>query len=129
MVFMQRSFDLKENEKISMQIKQLLMDLHIKNKHNYLQGYGAWAPDQDSKLLKIAKETYKELFYEDIRVTAIHATLENGIFRGNYPDLQMITYGPSGFDAHSPDERLEIKSVEKAWKFLIQLIKNLSTSY
>lgn len=123
--FMQRSFDIKENEKISMEIKNLLTNLNLKFKHTFIEGYGAWIPDRSSRLFQIAKKTYKALFNEEINTLAIHATLENGIFRGHYPNLQMITYGPNGYDAHSPDERLEVKSVEKSCKFLIQLLKDL----
>jgi len=100
--------------------------LKVKCSLNFYAGYGAWIPDMDSELLKITKETYKKLYNEEIKVNAIHATLETGIFRKIFPELQMISYGPNGYDAHSPDERLEIQSIEKACEFLIQLIKNLS---
>ncbi|MHA1723440.1 MAG: beta-Ala-His dipeptidase [Promethearchaeota archaeon] len=124
--FMARSFDLKENEKIALQIKELLKNLNSRFKLNFYEGYGAWAPEFDSHIVNVAKKTYKQLFKEELNVTALHATLENGIFKQHYPHLQMITYGPTGLNAHSPEERLEIRSVEKSWKFLIQLIKNLS---
>ncbi len=126
MLFMPRSFEIGENEKVSMKMKQLLDTLKVKCSLNFYAGYGAWIPDMDSELLKITKETYKKLYNEEIKVNAIHATLETGIFRKIFPELQMISYGPNGYDAHSPDERLEIQSIEKACEFLIQLIKNLS---
>ncbi|MHA1805705.1 MAG: beta-Ala-His dipeptidase [Promethearchaeota archaeon] len=125
-MFMQRSFNLKENEKIALQIKELLERLNCKFKLNFYEGYGAWAPEFNSHIVNVAKKTYKHLFQEELNVTALHATLENGIFKQHYPQLQMITYGPTGLNAHSPEERLEIRSVEKSWKFLIGLITNLS---
>ena len=88
-------------------------------------GYPGWEPDPDSKLLETAKSSYEKLFGKEPRIRAIHAGLECGLFLEKYPDLEMISIGPTLQGVHSPDERLEIESVEKFWKLLVDIIQNL----
>ena len=88
--------------------------------------YPGWTPNFQSKLLKRCKEIYKELFNEDINIKAIHAGLECGILKKIFPKMEMISFGPTNEGAHSPDERLLIKSVAKVWKLLINLLRKLS---
>ncbi len=80
--------------------------------------YPGWQPNVNSQMLKIARSKYKELFNDEPRVVACHAGLECGILGERYPGLDMISFGPNIRGAHSPDERAEIKSVQKFWKFL-----------
>ena len=122
----QRSFEVFSNLIISEKIMALfkLTDLNIKLKT--IGGYGGWKPDFSSNLLKISKETYKELFNEEVNAKAFHVGLEPGVFKIKFPEVEMISIGPNTIGPHSPDERLEIKSVEKLWKFLIKLLKNLN---
>ncbi|MGB3591029.1 MAG: aminoacyl-histidine dipeptidase [Nonlabens sp.] len=80
--------------------------------------YPGWEPNTDSAILEIAKTKYAELFNHKPRVVACHAGLECGILGERYPGLDMISFGPNIRGAHSPDERAEIKSVQKFWKFL-----------
>ena len=77
-------------------------------------------------MLKKCKETYKEIFNEDIDIKAIHAGLECGILKKKFPQMEMISVGPTNEGAHSPDERLLIKSATKVWKLLISLLRKLS---
>ncbi len=91
-------------------------------------GYPGWSPNPDSKILKIMKEVYKNLFGREPEVTAIHAGLETGIIGKNYPDLEMISFGPTIKFPHSPDEKVEIASVEKFWKLLTETLKVLAES-
>jgi dipeptidase D len=84
--------------------------------------YPGWTPNFQSKLLSKCKETYKELFNEDIKIKAIHAGLECGILKKKFPQMEMISIGPTNVGAHSPDEKLNIKSVGKVWKFLVKLL-------
>jgi dipeptidase D len=100
-----------------------LADLNIKITHN--GNYPGWDPDFNAELLQTAKKTYRELFKEDAVIQAIHAGLECGILKQHFPDIDMISFGPTVEGAHSPEERLKIQSVEKVWKFLIKLLKNL----
>lgn len=80
--------------------------------------YPGWNPNPNSEILKILKGKYKELFKQEPRVVACHAGLECGILGQNYPDMDMISFGPTILGAHSPDERVQISSVQKFWKFL-----------
>ena len=86
--------------------------------------YPGWTPNADSAILKIAEAKYKELFKEDPKVAACHAGLECGILGQNYPDLDMISFGPTINGAHSPDERVSISSVQKFWKFLLAILED-----
>jgi dipeptidase D len=80
--------------------------------------YPGWNPNPTSEILKIVTTQYKQLFGEAPSVVACHAGLECGILGKNYPDLDMISFGPTIKGAHSPDERVQISSVQKFWKFL-----------
>jgi len=89
------------------------------------EGYPGWAPNPDSKVLKAAQETYRKLFNKEPKVMAIHAGLECGLFLEKYPYLDMISFGPTMRDVHSPNERLEIETVDLWWRHLLELLKNL----
>ena len=88
-------------------------------------GYPGWAPNPKSHLLDVAVATYRELFGKEPVVRAIHAGLECGLFLEKYPHLEMISFGPTLRGVHSPDERLEIATVEKFWKHLVKLLSSL----
>ncbi|MBD3197091.1 MAG: M20/M25/M40 family metallo-hydrolase, partial [Candidatus Lokiarchaeota archaeon] len=109
-------------EKIVSIFKLADMDIKIE----FEQEYPGWAPDFEANLLKVAKETYVELFNNDPIVQTIHAGLECGILKSKFPEIEMISLGPYIKDAHSPDERLMINSVEKIWNLLKSLVKNLN---
>jgi len=87
-------------------------------------GYPGWNPNTNSEILKISRKLYNDLFDEEPKVKAIHAGLECGLFLEKYPDLDMISFGPTIKGAHTPEERLEIASVTKFWDFLLALLKN-----
>jgi len=87
--------------------------------------YPSWDPDFSSMLTSKAREIYRELFDQEVHIKAIHAGLECAYFSKYYPNMQMISIGPNIKGGHSPDERLNIRSVEKIWKFLIILLKKL----
>lgn len=89
-------------------------------------GYPGWKPNLQSPILEISKSIYYKLFNHDPKVKAIHAGLECGLFLEKYPDLDMISIGPTMRGVHSPDEKLHIPSVEKFWKFLIEIIKHIA---
>ena len=71
----------------------------------------------------ISKDVYKDLFKTEPEVKAIHAGLECGLFLQKYPDLDMISFGPTIKGAHTPEERIEIETVGKFWKFLLELLE------
>ncbi len=89
-------------------------------------GYPAWKPNPDSPLLKRAKKVYQKLYDKEPEVKAIHAGLECGIIGDKFPGMDMISFGPTIMGAHSPDEKVQISTVEKFWKFLDALIKDIS---
>ncbi|PRP66745.1 aminoacyl-histidine dipeptidase [Nonlabens agnitus] len=87
--------------------------------------YPGWEPRQDSEILNVATSIYTDLFTQEPRVVACHAGLECGILGERYPDLDMISFGPNIRGAHSPDEYVEIRSVQKFWKYLLEILKNV----
>lgn len=92
----------------------------------YSEGYPGWKPNPNSHILDIAKRSYKKLYNKDPKVKAIHAGLECGLFLEKYPHLDMISCGPTITDAHSPNEQVNIPSVEKWWNFLLEVLRNVS---
>lgn len=88
-------------------------------------GYPGWAPNTDSPILKVARETYVDLFGKEPKVKAIHAGLECGLFLSKYPYLDMVSFGPTMRDVHSPDEKMEIATVPMFWKHLVEIIKHI----
>jgi len=87
--------------------------------------YPGWAPDMDSSILKVLRSLYEKLYNEKPHVAACHAGLECGILGTNYPDMEMISFGPNIKGAHSPDERAQISSVQKFWIFILEILKNI----
>ncbi len=88
--------------------------------------YPGWQPNMDSNLLKISKEVFKKLFKKNPKIKAIHAGLETGLLGSKYPGLDMISFGPTIQGAHSPDEKLNIKDVEKFYNLLKGILKELA---
>ena len=88
-------------------------------------GYSGWKPNMNSPILHSMQETYKNLYGRTPEIKAIHAGLECGIIGGKYPNLDMISFGPTIRYPHSPDEKVEIASVEKFWHFLTETLKNI----
>lgn len=85
-------------------------------------GYPGWAPNPESELLNVTVSSYKHLFGVEPKVRAIHAGLECGLFLEKYPDLEMVSFGPTLRGVHSPDERLEIATVRKFWDLLTDVL-------
>ena len=88
-------------------------------------GYPGWAPDTGSAILRTAQETYRRLFGREAKVKAIHAGLECGLFREKYPALDMVSFGPTLRDVHSPNERIEIATVGLWWRHLLEILKEV----
>jgi dipeptidase D len=90
-------------------------------------GYPGWKPNVNSQILKITEESYVGLFGNKPVVRAIHAGLECGLFLEKYPDLDMVSFGPTIRGAHSPEERLNIDSTVKFWKLLTDVLSKIPT--
>jgi dipeptidase D len=91
--------------------------------HN--DGYPGWTPNPKSPILEVTRNAYNKLFTHEPKVLAIHAGLECGLIGEQYPGIDMISYGPTIKGAHSPDERLEIKTVQKFWDLTLEVLKNI----
>ncbi|VAW16821.1 Cytosol nonspecific dipeptidase [hydrothermal vent metagenome] len=87
--------------------------------------YPGWKPDMDSPILKTMQGVYKKRFGKIPEIRAIHAGLECGILGGKYPHWDMISFGPTIRFPHSPDEKVNIESVQKIWDFLVETLKNI----
>jgi dipeptidase D len=87
--------------------------------------YPGWKANTQSEILEIMKAIYIKQNGEEPKVVACHAGLECGIIGTNYPGLDMISFGPNISGAHSPDERVEIVSVQKYWKYLLEILKEI----
>jgi dipeptidase D len=88
-------------------------------------GYPGWKPNADSEILRRMTRIYHDLFGVEPVVNAVHAGLECGIIGSVYPGLDMISFGPTIKNPHSPDEKCEIASVEKYWKFMLATLKDI----
>jgi len=93
-------------------------------KSSFTGGYPGWKPNPSSPILKEMSELYEKMFNTKPHVRAIHAGLECGLLGGGYPNMDMISFGPTILNPHSPDERVNIATVEKWWKYLLATLKN-----
>ena len=87
--------------------------------------YPGWAPNPASAILKVLDEIYQKQHGEKANIAACHAGLECGIIGNHYPDMDMISFGPTIRGAHSPDERASISSTQKFWDFTLEVLKNI----
>lgn len=88
-------------------------------------GYPGWRPNTNSEILDVMKPLYEEMFGESPKIIATHGGLECGIIGGHYPNMDMISFGPNITGPHSPDERVEIQSVQKFYKYFIEVLKRI----
>jgi dipeptidase D len=86
-------------------------------------GYPGWKPSPDSPILKLMHETYKQMFGKEPHIRVIHAGLECGIIGSTFEGLDMISFGPTIKYPHSPDEKVQISSVQSYWNFLIKILE------
>ncbi len=120
---LQRSCDMKELDKISNLVASIgeLVGARV----DISGRYPSWQPSKESALLKKCKEVYRDLHGKDAQVVIIHAGLECGLIGDKFEGIDMISFGPIIHDAHSPQEKLNIKSVEDNWQFLKKLLESL----
>ena len=91
----------------------------------YSGNYPGWEPRPEAPIVKLMSGLYEELYHSPAHVNAIHAGLECGILGSNYPGMQMISFGPNIYGAHSPDEKVQVSSVQKFWAFLLEILKRV----
>ncbi len=87
--------------------------------------YPGWTPNVKSPILDVLVNIYEKINNTKPHVVSCHAGLECGILGSHYPDMDMISFGPTIKGAHSPDERVSISSVQKYWKFVLEILKNI----
>jgi len=119
----QRSSVESAKKEIAGRINSIFTDNGASVRHS--GGYPGWKPDTNSEILNITRSSYKRLFDTDPVVRAIHAGLECGLILEKYPGLDMISFGPTIYGAHTPQERLDIESTKKFWDLLLDVLKNI----
>ncbi len=123
--WLHRSLSKYFNNDIYTKVLRLLDLSGLEMENTYRGSYPPWKPNFNLKLLKIAQETYQELFKEEAEIKIIHGGLEATLLIDKIPGVDAIAFGANSKGLHSPDERLEINSVERTWDFLLSLLKNL----
>ncbi len=93
---------------------------------SHSDGYPGWTPNPNSYIVRVAANSYKRLFGQDPIVRSIHAGLECGLFLEKYPELDMVSLGPTIRNAHSPDERINIEATEKFWLHLLDILRDVA---
>lgn len=96
-------------------------------KINFTGGYPGWKPNPSSPILKVMQDVYKAKYGKIPEIKAIHAGLECGLLGGVYPNWDMISFGPTIRFPHSPDEKVNVATVQKFWDYLVEVLKNVPT--
>lgn len=97
----------------------------IDGKVEFTGDYPGWAPKHDAAIIPVMADLYRELFPDEPFVNVCHAGLECGLLGTHYPEMEMISFGPNIRGAHSPDEKVQISSVQKFWKYLLETLKRV----
>jgi dipeptidase D len=87
--------------------------------------YPGWQPEPNSKIVQLMRSLYQEMFHDEPHVAACHAGLECGIIGAKFPGMEMISFGPNILGAHSPDERVQISSVQKFYRYFVETLGRL----
>jgi dipeptidase D len=119
----QRSASISRLDEITASVRAVgkLAGAAVDNK----DAYPPWQPVSGSALLRHARKSYHQLYGKDPVIQVIHAGLECAIIGDIYPGMDMISFGPTMCNPHSPDERLYIPSIAQVWDFLIALLKEM----
>lgn len=125
--WLHRSLSKYYNNNTYEQILALLNLSGLEMENKFRSSYPPWEANFNSELLKIAQNTYKDLFKEEIDAEISQGGLEATILIDKIPGIEAIAFGANSKGLHSPDERLEIKSVERTWNFIIHLLNKLDT--
>lgn len=98
---------------------------HLSGKVVTMSDYPAWEYKSDSQLRKICVDSFTNVYGHEPEVTSIHAGLECGILAGKMPGVDMISFGPTLESVHTPDECMNVASVERTWEYLLEILKSL----
>jgi dipeptidase D len=119
----QRSSIESRKFEVANQMASTFQLIGAKTKHG--DGYPGWTPNVNSPILKVCLDAFKRLYNEEGQALAIHAGLECGLISEKYPNMDMVSYGPTMRGVHSPDERMEISTVERFWDLTLEILKNI----
>ena len=119
----QRSSIDSSKEDIAAMVESVFRLADVKVEHS--DGYPGWKPNTNSEILRVSENSYEKLFNVKPVVRAIHAGLECGLFLEKYPNMDMISFGPTLRAVHSPDEKIDIETVQKFWDLLLDILKNI----
>ncbi|MFW9772196.1 MAG: beta-Ala-His dipeptidase [Candidatus Thorarchaeota archaeon] len=122
---LQRSSSEYEKYVLNEKIFDLLNMMDLKFSILFDLDYPSWSPNFNLNFLNLAREIYQKLFNIEAKINATHGTCECNSFTKYFPNMEMISIGPTIKDGHSPNERLKISSVEKIWRFLIAILNNI----
>jgi len=117
----QRSDIESQKDYVGKMVKNVFELAGAKAKHT--DGYPGWSPDPDSAIKNLTVQVYKELFAKEPLVRSIHAGLECGLFKEKYPEMDMVSFGPTLRNVHSPDEKINIETVSKFWDLLVGVVE------
>jgi dipeptidase D len=92
---------------------------------SFTGSYPGWKPNMNSAIMKVMDEVYQKMYNKKMEIKAVHAGLECGIIGGVYPNLDMISCGPTIRHPHSPDEKVNVPSVQKFWDFLVKTLESI----
>ncbi len=87
--------------------------------------YPEWEYSPDSKLRDIFKRIYTNMYNNELKIAAIHAGLECGLFKEKNKNLDMVAFGPNMYDVHTPNEHISISSIERTWDYLIAVLREI----
>jgi len=91
----------------------------------YSSSYPGWKPEPNSDIVRKSKEVFEQMYGSTPNLIAMHAGLETGVLGVNYPEMQMISFGPQIEHPHSPAERVQISSVAEFWEYLTAVLEKL----
>lgn len=112
-----------ERDEVARVIRSLLTSLGAKVEMD--SDYPGWQPLPESSIVKLMSTVYREMFASEAHVEACHAGLECGIIGSHFPGMEMISFGPNITGAHSPDEKVQISSVQKFWGYLTETLRRI----
>jgi len=120
---LQRSLNEKGKQEVAEAVRTALSNAGFKAESS--GDYPGWDPNPNSEILKLSSELYKNKFGKTPEVKVIHAGLECGLLGSVYPNWDMVSFGPTIRWPHSPDEKVNIATVQKFWDFLVEILKNV----
>ncbi len=107
--------------------KLTLLTRYLGGEISFRGDYPQWPYNPDSRICALCKEEYKKMFGKEAYIETIHAGLECGLFAEKMPGLDMVSMGPDAYDIHTPRERVSISSVDRCYRFILEVLKNFGS--